>query len=49
MAAVPNHHQLHVWIDKRLHARLLRMAAAQKCTKAELVRMALRALANGLV
>ena len=49
MSRHPQHRQLHVWLDKRLSDALDAKAQQDKTTKAELTRLALRALVKGLV
>lgn len=41
--------QLHVWIRRQHHARLQQLAAQQQTTKTELVRLAVKAVVEGLV
>jgi predicted DNA-binding protein len=49
MATVPNHQQLHVWLSDRLHERLVKLAEKRGTSKAELVRVAVKAMVDGLV
>ena len=41
--------QLHVWIRRDWHGRLKAMAEQHQTTKAELVRVAVKAMVDGLV
>lgn len=41
--------QLHVWIRREHHARLQQLAAQQQTTKTQLVRVAVKAMVDGLV
>jgi hypothetical protein len=41
--------QLHVWVSRKWHDRLVEMAQQHKTTKAQLVRVAVKAMVEGLV